>query len=175
LKRGSVLMIEDITLKGCMEFAVATEELGAKIYTRLADKFGENKEVASLFSRLAEDEQVHKRQFSELLKKAPVPEGVSSSPEKHEYLKAMSISEFFSHNRGPFKDIEKIQDRDDALQRALDFEKATLGFYKAVEDVLGTNRLLAEVIEAERNHVAVLLKALLVEGSKFRGLQDRWP
>ena len=168
-------MIEDITLKGCMEFAVATEELGAKIYTRLAAKFGANRDIVQIFTRLAEDEQVHKRQFAELLKRAPADEGISSSPEKREYLKAMSLSEFFSHHRGPFKDMEKILDHSDALQRALDFEKATLGFYKAVEDVLGTQELLTQVIEAERHHVVVLMKALLVEGSKFRSLQDRWP
>jgi rubrerythrin len=168
-------MIEDMTLKGCMEFAVATEELGDKIYTRLAAKFGDHKDIAGLFSRLAEDERVHKRQFSELLKKAPIEEGVSDSPEKREYLKAMSISEFFSHHRGPFQNIEKIQDRNDALQKALEFEKATLGFYRAVEDVMGKRELLTEVIETERNHVIVLLKALLVEGSEFRSLQDRWP
>jgi rubrerythrin len=168
-------MIEDMTLKGCMEFAVATEELGAKIYARLAKKFADSKDIANLFSRLAEDEEVHKRQFSELLKKAPEEEGVSSAPEKHEYLKAMSLSEFFSHNYGPFKDIETLRDRNDALLKALDFEKATLGFYKAVEDVLGKKELLSQVIETERNHVIVLLKALLVEGSEFRGLQDRWP
>jgi rubrerythrin len=168
-------MIEDLTLKGCMEFAVATEELGAKIYKRLAAKFEDHKDVADLFSRLALDEEIHKRQFSDLLKKTPEDEGVSSAPEKHEYLKAMSVSEFFSHQRGPFKDIDTIRDRDDALQRALDFEKATLGFYRAVEEVMGEKDVLSEVIETERNHVIVLLKALLVEGSKFRGLQDRWP
>ena len=168
-------MIEDMTLKGCMEFAVATEELGAKIYARLAAKFGDHKDIAGLFTRLAQDEEVHKRQFSEYLKSAPEEEGVSNSPEKREYLKAMSLSEFFSHHRGPFKDVDKIQDRNDALQKALDFEKATLGFYKAVEDVMGKKELLTKVIETERNHVIVLLKALLVEGSEFRSLQDRWP
>jgi len=168
-------MIEDITPKGCMEFAIATEELGAKIYTRLAAKFSGNKDIAQIFTRLAEDERVHKRQFAELLKRAPADEGISNSPEKHEYLKAMSLSEFFSHHRGPFQDMEKIQGRDDALQKALDFEKATLSFYKAVEDVLGINEPLTQVIEAERNHIVVLMKALLVEGSKFRSLQERWP
>jgi rubrerythrin len=166
-------MIEDMTLKGCMEFAVATEELGAKIYTRLADKFGHIKDISDLFSYLAKDEQVHKQQFSEFLKKAPI--GVSETPEKREYLRAMSVSEFFSHHHGPFQNIDKIQDRNDALQTALDFEKATLGFYKAVEDVLGRQELLSHVMETERNHVIILMKALLVEGSAFRGLQDRWP
>jgi rubrerythrin len=169
------LMLEDITLKGCMEFAVATEELGAKVYSRLATKFGGNKDIAQIFARLAGDEQIHKQQFSELLKKAPADDRVSGSPEKHEYVKAMSISEFFSHHHGPFQDIENIKDRNDALQKALDFEKATLGFYKAVEDVLGTNELLAQVIEVEKNHVVVLMKTLLVEGSEFRSLQDNWP
>ncbi len=168
-------MIEDVTLKGCIEFAVATEELGAKVYAKLAAKFSDNKDIAKLFSRLADDEQIHKLHFSELLKKAPEDQGISSSPEKREYVKAMSLSEFFSHHRGPFKDIEKIQDRNDALQKALDFEKATLGFYKAVEDVLGMHALLTSVIEAERSHVVVLMKALIVEGSEFRSLQDRWP
>jgi rubrerythrin len=168
-------MIDNLTLKGCMEFAIATEELGTKIYTRLANKFSDKKDVAGLFSRLAEDEKIHKKQFSELLRKAPEDEGVSNSPEKREYLRAMSISEFFSHDRGPFQDLEGIKVREDALEKALDFEKATIGFYKAVEDVLGTSTLLSEVIQTERNHVVVLMKALLVEGSKFRGLQDNWP
>jgi rubrerythrin len=158
-----------------MEFAVATEELGTKVYSQLATKFSSSKEIAQIFTRLAEDEQIHKQQFTELLKKAPADEGISRSPEKNEYVKAMSLSEFFSHNRSPFQDLEKIQNRNDALQNALGFEKATLGFYKAVEDVLGTNELLNRVIEAERNHIIVLMKALLVRGSEFRSLEDIWP
>jgi rubrerythrin len=168
-------MIEDLTLRGCMEFAIATEELGAETYTRLAAKFGDNKDIAALFTRLAADEEVHKVQFNELLKKAPAEEKLSQSAEKSEYLKAMSLSEFFSSHRGPFKDVDKIQDRNDALQKALDFEKATLGFYKAVEDVMGKQDLLSQVIAKERAHVVVLMKALLVEGSAFRSLQERWP
>ena len=168
-------MIEDITLKGCLEFAVATEELGIRFYTHLAGKFSNDEDIARIFHQLADDEQVHKRQFTELLRESPEEKGVSDSPEKRAYLRAMSISEFFSHRHGPFQDVEEIQNRDDALQKALDFEKATLGFYKAVEDVLGTHELLTCVIEVERNHVAVLMKALLVEGSRFRSLQDTWP
>jgi rubrerythrin len=168
-------MIEDITLKGCLEFAVATEELGTKIYERLASKFSGTKDLSDIFSQLSKDEQVHKQQFSELLKKAPEEIGISGTPEKREYLRAMSISEFFSHQRGPFQEMDKIKDRDDALQMAFAFEKATLGFYKAVEDVLGKQDLLSRVIEMERGHVVVLMKALLVEGSAFRSLQDNWP
>jgi rubrerythrin len=168
-------MIEEVTPKKCIEFAIATEELGTKFYRRLASRFGENKEISQVFAQLAEDEQIHKRQFAQFLERAPAEEGISESPEKRAYLTAMSISEFFSHSQGPFKDVDKIQNREDALQRSLEFEKATLGFYKAVEDVLGKNELLTGIINAEQRHIVVLIKALLVEGSKFRTLQDPWP
>lgn len=168
-------MIEDLSLKGCLEFAVATEEAGSEFYEKLAAKFGNNKEIAELFSHLAADEQVHRNQFTALLSKTQEEEGPVKTPGKKEYLKAMSVSEFFSHHRGPFKDVDKIQDRNDALQKALDFEKATLGFYKAVEDFHGKNDPLTQVIESERAHIIAIMKALLVEGSEFRGLQDRWP
>jgi len=174
-KAGRNFMIENITLKGCMKFAVATEELGTKIYARLAAKFADSKDIAQLFSRLSEDEKVHKHQFEELLRKAPADEATNSSPEELDYIRAMSHSEFFSHDRSPFRDMDKVRDRNDALQKALDFEKATLGFYKAVEESLGEYELLAQVIETERSHVVALVKALLVEGSEFRSLQDRWP
>ncbi|UCC59586.1 MAG: ferritin family protein [Dehalococcoidia bacterium] len=165
-------MIEDITLKGCIEFAVATEDNGIKFYNRLAQKFSDNKEVAEIFSRLAKDEEVHKAQFSRFLSDVPQEEGVTEAPEKHEYVKAMSISEFFSRSHGPFQNVDKIEDRDDALEKAFGFEKATLGFYQAVRDMLGENPTLLQVIEAEKEHVRVLMKTLIT-GAKFRSLQDR--
>jgi len=166
-------MIEDITLKNCLEFAVKTEEIGSEFYTRLAKRFADNKELADTFSRLSKDEQVHKRQFSELLKTVPDDAGSSAAPEKHEYVKAMSISEFFSPKRGPFANIDKIKDRDDALEKAFGLEKATLGFYKAVQDLLGESETLSKVIEAEKGHVVALMKVMFT-GAKFRSLQDQW-
>jgi rubrerythrin len=167
-------MIENVTVKHCIEFAVATEDIGAKYYARLADKFSSAKEVSDLFKQLGKDEQIHRQQFSELLNALPPETDLSNSPEKTQYVRAMSISEFFSHHHGPFKDIDKIENRDDALEKAFDFEKATLGFYKAVEESLGTNPTLTQVIETEKGHIVSLMKAMLVEGSKFRSLQDVW-
>jgi rubrerythrin len=168
-------MIEDLTLKGCIEFAIATEEFGSENYARLAEKFSHNPEIAKLFTTLSEDELVHKQQFSQLKAKAPEEAAEGQSSEMNDYLKAMSHSLFFSRYQGPFKDVDTVKDRDDALQKALDFEKATLGFYKAVEEVQGDNAVLAKIIEDEKSHVVAIMKALLVEGSKFRSLQDTWP
>jgi rubrerythrin len=166
-------MLEDITLKSCMEFAVAAEEVGAKFYHHLANKFAANPEIAELFELLGKDEQVHRQQFSELLKLAPPRLDEVSSPEKSQYVRAMAISEFFSRYQGPFVDVDKIVSRDDALEKAFAFEKATLGFYKAVEDVLGREPVLTSVIEAEKSHVTRLMK-VIVTGEKFRSLQDKW-
>jgi len=167
-------MIKDLTLKGCIEFAIVTEEFGSKNYAMLAEKFIHIPEVAELFQRLSEDELVHKQQFSELKTKAPEESVDGQSAEMNDYLKAMSHSVFFSRYPGPFKDINAIVDRDDALQKALEFEKATLLFYKAVEEVQGGSELLSQIIAAEKSHIVAIMKALLVEGSKFRSLQDSW-
>ena len=167
-------MLEDISPKSCIEFAVVTEENGAKFYGHLAKKFASNQEISNLFELLGKDEEVHKEQFSELLKDVPRQVDEVSSPEKSQYVRAMSISEFFSHYQGPFADVDKIDSRDDALEKAFAFEKATLGFYHAAQDVLGENPTLTKVIEAEKSHISRLMK-VMITGEKFRSLQDKWP
>ncbi len=165
--------MEEMTLRKCIEFAVATEENGARFYRQMAGKFTANPEISDLFKALGKDETVHRKKFAKLLSKVPQESGVSNSPEQNEYLRAMSISEFFSHRQGPFKDADKIKNMEDALEKSFYFEKATLGFYQAVQDVLGRNRTLTSVIKEEKKHVTSLMKAL-VTGEKFRSLQDKW-
>lgn len=167
-------MLQDITLKKCIELAVATEEVGAKFYQRMAKKFADNKEVADLFELLGKDEEVHRAQFSDLLTGLPEAESVGVTPEREQYLRAMSASRYFSRQKGPFQNIDRIKDRDDALEQSFSFEKATLGYYQAVKDVLaGDNVALAKVIEAEKRHIVKIME-MLITGAKFRGLSDDW-
>ena len=167
-------MITEVSLKGCLEFAVATEDAGAKFYSQLAGRFADNREVAELFELLSKDEVVHKQQFTELLNHVPEETGITITPEKSDFIKAMSTSEFFSSQRGSFKDVDKIENRDDALEKVFGFEKATLGFYRAVQEVLGENSILDDVIETEKSHITRIMK-IMITGAKFRGLQDQWP
>lgn len=166
-------MPEKITLKNCIEFAVVTEDIGARFYNDMARKFSGNQELANLFKALAKDEEVHKKQFSELLNNLPKEAGAVSDPAKTEYLRAMSISEFFSRDAGPFANADKIGNRDDVLEKAFGFEKATFGFYRSVQDVLGNVTALTQVIETEKSHITRLMKIMLT-GEKFRSLQDKW-
>ena len=166
-------MIEDITLRNCIEFAVGTEEIGKRFYARLANKFSDNIEVAEIFRQLSKDEEVHRKQFLKLLEKIPQDKGVTSAPEKRAYVKAMSISEFFSKRHGPFKNITKIKNYEDALEKAFGLEKATLAYYQSIQEVIGGNPTLKKIIETEKSHIVNLMKAM-ISGGKFRSLQDTW-
>ena len=166
-------MLTEVTLRNCIEFAVSTEEVGQRFYAHLATRFSDNAEVSRIFSQLSKDEELHKRQFTQLLTGIPQDEGVSWAPEKSEYLKAMSISEFFSRSHGPFKDVDKIEHYEDALEKAFGLEKATLGFYQSLRDVLGENATLDKIIETEKSHVITLMK-VMISGARFRSLQDTW-
>jgi rubrerythrin len=167
-------MQDELTPKRIVEFAVNTEEVGAKFYDRMAKKFSDKSEVASLFTRLAKDEEIHKRQFMKLLEQAPESEGDKGEYERDDYLRAMAISEFFSKKTGPFVDAEKIDDRVDALRHAFNFEKATLGYYQAMQDALTQSTVLDAIIEEEKKHIISLMKVMITEG-EFRGMKDEWP
>jgi rubrerythrin len=166
-------MIKDLSLKSCIEFAVATEEMGAQFYSQLAGKFAGNRELADVFRQLGQDEEVHKDQFSELLNHLPQETGTSKA-ENSDYVRAMSMSEFFSRDKGPLANIDSVESRDNALEKVFGFEKATLGFYQAAKDIIGENLTLNEVIEAEKSHITRLMK-IMITGAKFRSLQDVWP
>ncbi|MFO8011555.1 MAG: ferritin family protein [Dehalococcoidia bacterium] len=167
-------MINEVTLRNCIDFAINTEERGTNFYQQLADRFSDNEEIARLFTRLSRDELNHKQQFTSVLSNLP-PENADARPvEKLDYLRAMSTPDFFYDKDGPFENLERIADRDDALEMAFNFEKATLAFYQAVEDIFGQNEPLNQIIEAEKLHISNLMTAMMVEGSRFRSVDDRW-
>jgi rubrerythrin len=46
--------MKNLTLRKAIEMAVATEELGAKYYQEIANKFSNESEIARVFKQLAE-------------------------------------------------------------------------------------------------------------------------
>ncbi|HEU4382167.1 MAG TPA: ferritin family protein [Anaeromyxobacteraceae bacterium] len=164
-------MIKDVTAASCVEFAIKTEELGAEIYQALARKFASDRELRELFEGLGRDEVHHGEQIRGLQKRLdprfrqPVP------AEQQDYLRAMSLSDVFSGPMGPARDVEGIRSRDDALERALNLEKATLSYYLAVREVVGPDEVLDSLIAMEKKHVVKVMQ-LLITGARFRGLAD---
>jgi rubrerythrin len=166
-------MVNTLTLKNAVELAVTAEKLGANFYTTMAKRFGENAEISELFSILAKDEEAHEAQFKALLKKIPADEKKQDQREKYQLLTAAAMSEFFTGEGGPMKDIAAIKSRDDALARAFALEKASLFYYNAMQDCLGENEILGAIIGAEKSHLVSVMK-YLITGAKMRGLADTW-
>lgn len=165
-------MIEQLTVSKCLEFAIKTEELGTELYERLALRFSSDQELHGLFEHLGRDELQHARQFKELHDRTLARFSEQKLEfEQENYLRAMSISEIFSGPKGLAKEADAIKTRQDALERALHLEKATLAYYQAVRDVVGTDQDLDSLIAAEKRHVAKVMQ-LMLTGQKFRGLDD---
>ena len=167
-----ILMVAEPTVRNAVEFAITTEQLGAKAYQRLARKFKDDPELQQVFAQLAEDEVEHEKQFSALRELVP-KQDPKQYAEKWGILRAMSISNFFARDRVFGKQLEDIKTPTDALECALEMEKATLGYYQAFDEILGGNEIVQSLIAAEKNHVLVVMRCMISE-SKFRGSADKW-
>ena len=164
-------MLEDLTLHKALAMAVETEKQGAEYYMKLAKKFADNKEVAEVFTQLAKDEKLHEEQFRQMLKKVPEEPDTKEFTDKHKFLYAARLSEFF--DTSTYKNIDDIQEPSDALMKALDFEKATLLYYQAISDIVGDSKEMNGLIQAEKQHAIALTKVLIAD-AKFRGMNDKW-
>jgi rubrerythrin len=167
-------MIEDVTAASCVEFATNVEEMGASLYGSLAKKFSNDRELGGLFEGLARDEVQHGALFRAFRDRMASHEPARKIPaELAHYLRAMSMSDVFAGMKGLHADLDAIRTREDALERALRFEKATLGFFQAMRDVFEQDDVFAPLVAVERGHVAKVME-LMLTGAKFRGLGDRF-
>jgi len=164
-------VFDDFTIQKAVQFAVATEDMAALAYSELAKQFSEQEEISKAFLLLAADEQKHRGQFKALLDRLPPEADNAPEDEKHLYLSAMARSEFFSGEADMTAALAKIQTLDEALVHVLGFEKATLGFYRAIQDTLGQEAALDAIISAEKRHIARLMKYILTDES-MKGLAD---
>ena len=164
-------MSEELTVRNAIDFAIATEEMGVRAYSKLAKSFSEQAEIAGAFSLLARDEKAHRAQFETLLENAPPDEGAMIDDDSSGYLRAMVMSEFFTGDDGLIGKIDKTDSLDQVLIHVLQFEKATLGYYLAFKDVLGESEVLDSIIQAEKGHIVRLMKYIITD-EKMKGLAD---
>jgi len=167
-------MTDNVTVADCVAFAMKTEEIGAELYQGLARKFAGDRELGELFEALAADEVQHGELFRALHERVvPRFPGQAVTAEQQDYLRAMAMSEVFTAEKGIAGNLDQVRTRDDALERALNLEKATLAYYQAMREVLGADDVLDALIAVEKRHVVKVMQ-LLVTGAKFRGLADRF-
>ncbi len=167
-------MIDDVTVARCVQFAIEIEERGGELYGLLAAKFALEPELKELFEGLGRDEAHHLEQFQALLARALAqPRDHTLAEAQKNYLRAMSMADVLSTTRPLEADLDAIRSREDALERALGLEKATLAFYQAMRDVLGSDGILESLIAMEKTHVIKVME-LMITGARFRGLADRF-
>jgi rubrerythrin len=165
-------VIENVTAAKCVEFAQRTEEIGAELYQALARKFASDRELGELFEGLGRDEVQHGELIRALRDRVAARLGDGPLPaEQRDYLRAMSMAEIFSGEKGLAANLDGIKTRDDGLERALHLEKATLAYYQAMREVVGADEILDALIAVEKKHVVKVMQ-LLITGAKFRGLAD---
>lgn len=164
-------MIEDLTLRKAIQLAITTEQLGAEYYSQMQRKFSDQQNLNEIFTQLVKDEKLHEAQFKAILQHVPEDKPEDQQYELYQYLRATAISQFF--RKDYFKNSESIKSADEALGRALGFEKATLQFYEAIREILGKSGDLEKIIKTERSHVVTLMK-VIVSDAKFRSLSDNW-
>ena len=152
--------IEITSLREAVDFAITTEQLGAKSYRRLARNLKDDNEIAELFLRLAQDEERHEAEFQALRETVPDADVARDYPETYGFLRAMSISEFFSPRSGMTRAVDEITSPSDALRRAVELEKATLGYYQALQEILGDSEVLDGILRAEREHLLSVTRRL---------------
>jgi rubrerythrin len=167
-------MIEKLTVRRALEFAIKTEQLGAQFYDTQAKKHAGDEELVELFGILARDEEIHEAQFKMLLKKLPLEERRDLDPAEEEYLRAVATAEIFYGNNEALDPADKVETRQDAFARAMNMERASLMYYSAMRDVLGPSEVLDSIIQAEKEHMVKVMKYMFT-GAKMRGLIDEQP
>jgi rubrerythrin len=164
-------MIENLTLDKALEFAILTEQNGAKFYDRMATKHAGDDELTELFQILARDEEVHEMQFKALAKKLPEGRRTELSESDQATLRALVLAEHFNGNYDVLNKVDEMKTRDDALARAMELERSTLLYYHEMRQILGGSEVLDEIIAAEKDHLNKVMR-LAVTGAKMRGLTD---
>jgi len=164
-------VIEKLTLERAVGFAVKTEQLGARYYSSLAERYAEDAELKELFLQLVKDETMHEQQFKAL--GATLDSAQELSNEDEEYLRSIAMAEIFAGGHEQLDRLAQQANRADALQRAFEMEKTTLLYYKEMREVLGKSTVLDAIIAEEKRHL-VQVARYLVTGAKMRGLADEF-
>jgi rubrerythrin len=149
--------MENYSLTEVIEQAVQTEKLGFDFYMGAAAKLKENRALRELFELLASKEKVHETKFMELKRVVKEEEAVDWE-EVSKYLRAIVESEFFLGDSKSLLSLGSVKTIDEAITSALGFEKETLLYFYAIRDVIREKRVLDDIIDEEKSHIAWLGK-----------------
>lgn len=144
--------MERFSIREIIEQAIQTEKLGNEFYTKMAEKFHDNKELKELFETLSAHEVRHGNSFIALREKIrdEEPEGWD---EVTLYLRAIVDSEFFLGKDKCLPSLEYVKTASEAVDFALCFERETLLYYYALREATKEKEILDKIITEEKSHI----------------------
>lgn len=158
---AAILNVDDV-----FEMAVRTEENGAAFYRRAAELDPDSGEANFLLA-LAETEDDHVRTFTDMRAKLTDSEkcGTAYDPEGEaaQYIDAMANGSGGEGSPQAADSLTGQESLEDILKIAIDLEKNSVLFYLGLLDLVqeGHGReKVGDIIREEKNHVAVLARAL---------------
>ena len=144
--------MEKFSVREIIEQAIQTEKLGNEFYTKMAEKFHDNKELKKLFETLSAHEVRHGNSFIALKEKIrdEEPEGWD---EVTPYLRAIVDSEFFLGKDKCLPSLEHVKTALEAVDFALCFERETLLYYYTLREATKEKEILDKIIREEKSHI----------------------
>ena len=144
--------MERFSIREIIEQAIQTEKLGNEFYTKMAEKFRDNKELKKLFETLSAHEVRHGNSFVALKEKIKdeEPEGWD---EVTPYLMAIVDSEFFLGKDKCLPSLEHVKTVLEAVDFALCFERETLLYYYTLREATKEKEILDKIITEEKSHI----------------------
>ncbi len=148
-----------------LEMAVQTEKLGYQFYSSMAGKFEKDKELVSLFEKLASKERVHEKTFTDLRDSVAKkePEEVEWE-EVSNYMRAFVESEFFLGKGKSLPNLDHITSVKELLAFAMGFEKETLLYFMELRNVVKEKAVMDQIIDEEKSHISWLSTFKIARG-----------
>lgn len=143
------------SIREVLEMALQTEKKGKDFYNTIADRFRDKKELKDLFIKLSLQEKKHELSFEKLLETVTEQEP-QGWEEAQNYFRAIVESEFFMGGGKALTAMEEVRTENDAVNRALDFEKESILYYTGLKDFVSDKATVDEIIREETDHVTWL-------------------
>ena len=118
------------TANEIVEMALQTEDMGYEFYIQMVNKF-DDENMKSIFTKLANEELVHKQIFKEKLKftkDTSIPDWFNFE-EYQSYFKAFAENRVFPDKDGFQTFLDNIESPLEAVNIAIGFEKDTISFF----------------------------------------------
>jgi len=146
-----------ISMVEALNIAIETEKLGIEYYGKLVDRVKEQN-LKEFFEHLRQEEARHLVKYMDLKKEYEKKDKkIEFDEESQLYLKALTDAEIFKKAGMTIKELENIS-LEEAVKRALEFEKQTLLFFYSLWDSVEPEYrdILKKIVHEERTHIARL-------------------